>query len=569
MRLDTQNVEAMLNEQVLVYLRHTLTYEILRSNCLTTTPIQFIVNSSSTILDNLAAADKTQTTTQLTQQAHSHQVNQDVSQEIEDTLNASTYKSEKQERETRVSSLNTELFAINTVYLVHQLLHSGADRELQRARSNIQNLENRIRDMQSSHEQHRHGHGHEHKHQHNHSAHPGLQSLEQELGRERQHVSRLHTDERREFTIFFQHQTNKHKIENEISNSQSHIKALSKQQDSITAREAERNLRRSALRNHPNESPRQALSMAHANQLDMDIQAAHRSINTICSQMKNTVRDTCYQVFLNQLDRQIESLGLAQNEKTALRQILAKMNEYQRDAHFKQQQESELSRLNTALQVNMQNHAHKQSEYGRLNVRNALLINANELLNSQLLSLHSSHEALIEMRNFYTIVSLAATGTAGVGSLTAYFLIQAGIIAFVPIINIVLAAIVGVVLMGLIITASVAAIQASFKQSEIDTCEQTFINNENEKSRNIQTMSQSQFTDLPNLVSNMILLEQQITAQTIITENARHKANSSRTEANEIRINTADFGNNNSTFFTPSAPPMPVQEDDQTLAFTQ
>ena len=560
MGLEILNVDTLLAVAVQTSLRGAVTYGDLRSKSLTIAPIQSIVTDVTNRVDTIAEQDISEATTQLTIRAHSQQIDQDAWQERNDKEKGLAYQREKLALEIKISDLSTELFSVNALYFVHQLTHSGAQGELQRAQTKVAVLEKQISSIQSE-NTHHHGHGHgqvnEHQHQHNqHSSHPKLHHLESELQIARQQVSRLHDNERREYQVYYQHDRNKNRIESELSISRARISELLSEQRNMDTREVERSRRRSTRESHPDSLIREALSAMNANQLDGDIQRSSSSINNTCRQIKVLANLRCYPVFLNQLSLEVDTLSLPQNERTALKQIIAKMNEHQRDVLCREQSETALFELNAQLQSKRKNHADKQSEVGLLSARNEELKRLNSELNSKLPTLHSSHAYLLEQRNFYTKSSLAAVGITGAGTVTAYFLIQAGIISLVPAANIIIAAVIGTVLMGLIITTCVDAVRTSIKHSEINACSQTIANNTTIISKNIQTMNQSLGADLPVLVSDIKELEQKVGIQTTATEQARQKEQLSLSEAHAIKVPAPNFGNSNSSsFFASSALP--------------
>jgi len=543
-------IDQMLNNEAQAYLNTSLNYDILRSDCLAAEPVQPVIVPVITLLDTYAVEEKAQANISLTQQAHDRQIEQDASQEYSDTREVSTYKTEKENLQAKISSLRWEQVTVDALYLAYQISHSSAHCALQQAQSRLCDLESRIHNNY-----HYHGHPHEHESQHYHSFSTDPY-LEIQLTQARYEVSRLQDKEREESCIFIGHQTRKSRIESEVYRCETRIDSIIVRENDLKKQKTERNQRHSVRTNHPNELRENALSSRNINQLKTDIQTQFNSINDTCQKMKNLAEERCYTVFLNQLELQLDTLlCLYSNEKTALKKIITTMNEYQLEVDFRLQQETELLRLEAALKFNWQTYTNKTAEYEALNNNNNNIINSNELLKSGLRPLETQYEKLLKLRNDYSIGTLAAIGLTGASTITAYFLIQAGLMS--PVLGLIGTAVLGAAIIGLVITSSTFAIMAAFKNNEIHTCQQTILNNETISIQNDQTMAAYQEIELPNLSKHIYNLQEQVAEQATITDAARQKETLTFEKAEGIRVIGPGAGNNNSAFFqAASAPPM-------------
>lgn len=531
MPLNIQDVETLLNQQIETYLREKVTYEGLRSKCLACAPILPVIYALSTMLGRMAGDDIALKTQELTQEAHDRQMISDAAEEVSDKATKSKCEGETKELTTKITSLEYQLLAVNAIYLIQQIAYSGARAELEQARCTVRDLENRQYPTQNQkHDRHQHGHPSPQE-PHSHS-----RPLDTDLHRARQRVYELEAKERTEYVTYIKHQDDKSTIEREISNCKLDIKVLSRRKDELDRKAVARNRRRLVRASCLNELDSNALSHSNAEQLNKMVKETSASINETCSQMKRLMKERCYDVFLKQLQSQIDTLELNKNEKIALNEIVTKMQEHQADVGFKQQQEAELARLRSSLQAEEERLTHKKAQLLNLTQRNNELENANDTLGANVLTFKTSHEKLLEQRNRYAIFSLAALGVTAISSITAYFLIQAGVLALVPGVNLILTAVAGVVTVGLAVTCAVAAIGAYCKQSEIDACEQTISSNAGEMERNTLTMNQSKKTDIPGLTLAIEDLKRDIAEQVVATENAGRKAASSIQQAEAIQV---------------------------------
>lgn len=545
MPLNIQDVETLLNKQIQAYLRERVTYEGLRKKCLTVAPVRPVIDALSALLGGMAVEDIALKTQELTQEAHYRQMISDAAEEESDKATKSKCEGETKELTTKITSLEFQLLAVNAIYLIQKVAHSGARAELEQARSTVRDLENRQYPTQNQkHDRHQHGHPSPQE-PHSHS-----RPLDTDLHRARQRVYELEAKERTEYVTYIKHQTDKSTIEREISNCRSDIKVLSRRKDELDRKEVARNRRRLVRASCLNELDSNALSHSNAEQLNKMVKETSASIIETCSQMKRLMKERCYDVFLKQLQSQIDTLELNKNEKIALNEIVMKMQEHQADVCFKQQQEAELADLRSSLQVLEQRLTDKKAQLLDLTQRNKDLVNANELLGGNLLTFKTSHEKLLEQRNRYATFSLAAVGVTAISSITAYFLIQAGVLALVPGVNLILTAVAGVAIAGLGVTCAVAAIGAYCKQSEIDACEQTISNNAGEMERNTLTMNQSQKTDIPGLTEAIENLKRNIAEKVVATEHAGKKAASSIKQAEAIQVGGLSRANSFGLFST-------------------
>jgi hypothetical protein len=237
-----------------------------------------------------------------------------------------------------------------------------------------------------------------------------------------------------------------------------------------------------------------------------------------------------------------------------LKQIVITMNEYQRSAALKTQEETKLLKLEAALQSNWDIHTHRTAVNSALDLRNRAIINSNELLNAGLLTLETRHEKLLKQRNDYGIWSLAAIGITGASSITAYFLMKAGVMS--PLFGLMGAAVCGAAIIGLIITSVTFTIMAALKNDEIHTQKHRILNNETESAQNAQSMTTFQETELPNLTKLIFNLQEQVPLQIAITDAARQAETLLLEKAKNIQVNRPGAGHFNHSFFTAASAPL-------------
>ena len=521
MKLAEQNITTMLQGVTTTYV-HTVDYNKLRSDCLSVKHIDAVAGAVTSRLEEIAANEIKDNINELTHSAHQLQKAQDASEENNDCGLKLEYKNKKKEHETAISGLGLTLLGVESLYLLHQLAHSGADRELKKAESRVRALQHEINTESQRNTPE--------------ASHAKLAGLRHQLATENALVSRLHANERHEWAVFYQHQSDRDEINTKIRNHESAIRTLSQQEIELAKRENMRNQRHIA-----EPLSRQALSMTNADLLDRNIARTRNGTNATCRGMQKTARNNCHETFLNQLHLELNTLPeLTSNQKGALIRIIEKMQEHLRDLRLKQQQEDKLSQLESDLLLNRTDLANKLQGSAQLETRNMELVNENERLGATLGTLQSELKSLQEQRNFYAKASLGTAVTAGVGSVSAYFLIQAGIIALVPAVNIVVAVVVGVALLALMTTAIVAAVRTSYKQSEVAGCQQEIANNTAALDQNRQQLNKNQNTEIPQLRANITRIEHDISIQTPLTNAARSKAASSLEEAQKIQ-STPDY----------------------------
>ncbi len=540
--MNVANINALLEQEITTYLKQSRTYVELRSNCLAVAPVKPVVDKLSSLLDEMAAGEKAEKTHTLTHEAHRDQIIEDRVNTDLDSDRAARLAVEKQTLQSTILDHNSALVITETLYIFHQLIHSGAHEKLNRAEERVRNMEHQIRQLQLR------------QFDNTPSVHHELMVLLRQLQIERENVSLLHTDERREHAIYYEHTNRKSSIANEISSCQSRIQTLSTEESRIQARKTERRIRDAARSSNPDGSPRLALSDSNAHQMDNRIQAAHRKIDTDCGQMKSTGNTRCYSDFLNQLQPQIEELQLGSNEKSALITIVEKMKTHVNDLGDKQEQESALNRLQGLLEANRKQQLVANARFAALHASNKILSSRNDGLNLDLLSLRPIHEKQLDQRNFYAKCLLGVTFVIGAGALTGWFLLQAGVIALIPVLNIIAAAVILGVLAGFIIAVSIAAVRAWLTQAKISKCEQNLSDNACQIDSNMDSMQNTQGNELPRLRTELAALEQQHTAQSRVTKAAQDKAQTSYQEAAQITVNY--LGQNSFFGPQPSAPPL-------------
>lgn len=550
MRLTIQDVDLALNQRIQNYIVHEKrTYHELRSDCLSMAPILSVKSDLSIMLEQKAKDDITQHTQYCTQRAHASQQVDDLAEDDRDRLTAAKCEREIKILNQQVSSLNAQLAIVVVTHLLYQGEHSGARTKLEHARFNLRKMHNTY-GHQHGHSQLRNNH-HEHStSQHSHSHSP----LNADLIAHAEHQVRMcEAEERRQYEIFFQHETTKNKIERDLRSYQSQISDLEKQQAQLNVRARERNKRCFVREKYPNELHRDALSNSNASLLDKDINTQTGSINDLCRQMKNAVTARCYDAFLTQLECNIEALPFSNNEKNALKMIIAKMHEHQHDVAFRKQQQDKLAGLKNSLRLSQERVSDKNSEIKRLTVENQNLAQSNERLQSEYIAFQGQYQQSLEQRNRFATFSVAATAVTAVSSITGYFLLQAGVLAIVPGVNLALAMVAGVTILALGITCCIAAVQASYAQADSERCQQNIVDNEHKIRINNSVMNKSQQNDVPELLRSIEMLGHAIDVQTLETKNAVAKAELSKKQAHEIDVVGLCSANSYGRLFTDSA----------------
>jgi len=352
--------------------------------------------------------------------------------------------------------------------------------------------------------------------------------------------TRANSASKQEDFIFNNHLTNITQIDREISIHETRIENILIQENNLKKQKIERNKRHFSRTTYPNEFAENTL------------------LSSTINQMKELAEERCYPVLLSQLELQVDTLScLSPYEKIALKQIIIIMKDCQPDIGSRLQHDAELFRLEAELESNWQIYASKTAHYKQLNHRNTDLIHSNKLLNSTLTELNNNYEKLLKLRNDYSIATLAAVGIKGAVSVTAYFLIQAGIMS--PVFGLIGASVLGVAIIGLIITSSAFAFMAAFKNDEIRIGDNHLLNNKVELSQNEYTMTEYQKIELHNLSEKIYQCQIQVADQIRITDAARQKEMLSLENAKNIRVNGPGAGHYNNSFFL--ATPMPSIND--------
>jgi len=456
----------------------------------------------------------------------------------------------------------------NAAYLVHQGIYNRYKTDqLAPAERRTHELEARIRSLQAGNggQHNAHTYGHKHNPATHVHGHEDINTLVRELNASRDTVARLRENERRDHALYFKHEMDVFRLQGEINVGEYSLSGLSQERDYLTERQTARRNRKYARDSKPGTFVQGALSSENARLLDDNIDTSHALTNSELSRMINLVSRSCYPSFLTQIESQVSALGLADRQREALSQIIEKMKEHQRDLSALQGATSELRRLENALQAAQTEQTSKQKQLGTLTSQNSALAEENERLNETLVRLTHEHRNLQRRRDFFGIYSATHVGVCGTGAISAYFLLQVGGIALVPVVNIAFAAVAGAILLVLAITAIVSAIQTAYKKAELDRCEQAIRNNTNNVRNNNLTMEQSQGIDLPNLIARISLLSGQISNQSLTVQQAQSKADASFNEASAIRADSPGFGYDPQNRFFPlaaSAPANALANDD-------
>lgn len=535
MELTIQNVDALLNEQMQAYLSEKHSYQVLRSTCLNLAPISSVVSQLSIKLDKLAVDERALKAHEHTKEAHANQIHSDAIEEISDKAITLNCKREIEHLEKNIAQLTSQLRANNRTYMEQQVAQGDVSSQLATARWSVRQWEQLWEQQINSH-QHGHNHNPNHQHVHSFSQRSRVTMLSNELAKARAQVTALEKEERRQHDIDVRHQTENNFIERERDDCKSKVEGLVRQLDELKIKQRARDKRCSARILHQNELHRNALSLTSARSLDIIINNVVSSIKRTCAQMKNEVEKQCYDVFLKQLEIHVDTLALNENERTTLKEIIEAMKKHQSDMAFKREQESILASLQSSLQSREQGLSNKQAQFISLIQRNKCLTNDNEILGAKLLTLQTSHEKLLEDRNRFATFSLAAIGVTAISAITAYFLIQASVLALVPGVNLILGAAAGLAIMGLTVTCGVAAIRASYKQADILVCKKNLNDNTAEFNRNNLTMNQSEKTDIPNLKLVIENLKKDIEIQVEEAKIAGVKAAASIEHARKIEL---------------------------------
>ena len=234
--------------------------------------------------------------------------------------------------------------------------------------------------------------------------------------------------------------------------------------------------------------------------------------------MKNLAEKHCFTIFLTQLESQLNTLSyLSTDEKNLLHKIISTMHCYQQAIDSRLNRETQLTKLDEALDSHRQTYAKVTSKYDELNIVNKQLIQNTQQLNAKLIKLVPDYQYTSTLKNNYAIGALTAIGVTGVGTLSVYFLIQAGTIA--PLFGPLTATILGIATLGLMITSATFSIISSIKQSEIQGAEQSILKNETRLEENQQVMLKCQNTTLPKLSEQINECQETI----LMTDPTRYK----------------------------------------------
>ena len=134
---------------------------------------------------------------------------------------------------------------------------------------------------------------------------------------------------------------------------------------------------------------------------------------------------------------------------------------------------------------------------------------------------------------FYSFMSIGVVGAVG---LSAFLLVQFGVIAFIPPIAIVIAAVINIGVLALIFRAIIVGIQASSQQSELIKCRQTIDEQQIEIVENEETSCEFVNQDIPTLKRNIENLERQCQEQTKLKQEAEDTARVSFEKACVIQV---------------------------------
>ena len=488
MRLTDKLVKDILNSQIQYYLKHNHQYADLRALILAMKPAQSIIKRVDAQLQHSAQQDQSEAVDLLTHEVHQLQIDQDNKQYAHDHNQALIYDQESAQLEHTLVSLNRQLSAAQAASGVHK--------------ENYQRLNAEYNEANHQHPSER----------------------------------KRYNAKQKEYERFTQLDLEKSRLEPQISKIRADLDVLKNKKELLDINRIARHTRSVVRESYRGTLVREALSAENAKQLDQDIKKNHDDVQKKLNKLIKQAEDRCYSELMQQIECQMAELKLTDSEKNAVLLIIKQIKIHQRDLEIQQAQVDKLKQLENSLRSMQRELTDKQTRMSQNKAKNQRLNRSNKALDTKSSKISKDLQELLKQRSLLAFYSFMSIGVVGAVGLSAFLLVQFGVIAFIPPIAIVIAAVINIGVLALIFRAIIVGIQASSQQSELIKCRQTIDEQQIEIVENEETSCEFVNQDIPTLKRNIENLERQCQEQTKLKQEAEDTARVSFEKACVIQV---------------------------------